>query len=103
MPTGSVKLQSIKKLGQENRSYEASDEGDEDTTTSIYLEFIKIIPRLFLCLQDRPAPTCKYSTSYRGVCGLGGGRRPDKLKERHNTLFNKCVSSFADAAAPLDK
>lgn len=27
MPTGSVRLQSIKKLGQENHSYECSDEG----------------------------------------------------------------------------
>lgn len=27
MPSGSVKLQSIKKLGQENRSYEITDEG----------------------------------------------------------------------------
>lgn len=28
MPTGSVRLQSIKKLGQENHSYEFSDEGN---------------------------------------------------------------------------
>lgn len=28
MPTGSVRLQSIKKLGQENHSYEISDEGN---------------------------------------------------------------------------
>lgn len=28
MPTGSVRLQSIKKLGQENQSYEISDEGN---------------------------------------------------------------------------
>lgn len=28
MPSGSVKLQSIKKLGQENHSYEFSDEGN---------------------------------------------------------------------------
>lgn len=28
MPTGSVKLQSIKKLGQENHSYEFSDDGN---------------------------------------------------------------------------
>lgn len=28
MPSGSVKLQSIKKLGQENHSYERSDEGN---------------------------------------------------------------------------
>lgn len=28
MPTGSVRLQSIKKLGQENHSYEPSDEGN---------------------------------------------------------------------------
>lgn len=28
MPTGSVKLQSIKQLGQENHSYEVSDEGN---------------------------------------------------------------------------
>lgn len=27
MPVGSVKLQSIKKLGQENRSYDVSDDG----------------------------------------------------------------------------
>lgn len=27
MPTGSVRLQSIKKLGHENQSYEFSDEG----------------------------------------------------------------------------
>lgn len=28
MPTGSVRLQSIKKLGHENQSYEFSDEGN---------------------------------------------------------------------------
>lgn len=28
MPTGSVRLQSIKKLGQENHSYDFSDEGN---------------------------------------------------------------------------
>lgn len=28
MPTGSVRLESIRKLGQENHSYEFSDEGN---------------------------------------------------------------------------
>ncbi|CAB1451049.1 unnamed protein product [Pleuronectes platessa] len=31
MPTGSVKLQSIKRLGQENHSYEVSDEEPADS------------------------------------------------------------------------
>lgn len=40
MPTGSVKLQSIKKLGQENHSYEVSDDGNTLLHLILWTEYM---------------------------------------------------------------
>lgn len=85
MPTGSVKLQSIKKLGHENHSYVASDDGtvihasisdsehfSNNPGFSFHLKIItlyiyqcvSIYIYIYLVLQEQLPPTCKYKLLY---------------------------------------